>query len=173
MPRERLPMRKISDVLRLHAGGLSKRRIAVSLNIGRTAVGDYINRARRAGLGWPLAEDLSDEDLERLLFPPPVAVSPDRRSLPDWPVLHRELKRPGVTLSLLREEYRAVHRDGYGYSRFCELYRAWKGGLAPTVNGGAKLVHPGGAKLVHLTLCGTRCWGVVPAVHRRDPRCFV
>ena len=30
------------------------------------------------------------------------------------------------------------------------------------VNGGAKLVHPGGAKLVHLTLCGTRCWGVVP-----------
>ena len=133
MPRERLPMRKISDVLRLHAGGLSKRRIAVSLNIGRTAVGDYTNRARRAGLGWPLAEDLSDEDLERLLFPPPVAVSPDRRSLPDWPVLHRELKRPGVTLSLLWEEYRAVHRDGYGYSRFCELYRAWKGGLAPTM----------------------------------------
>ena len=43
MPRERLPMRKISDVLRLHAGGLSKRRIAVSLNIGRTTVGDYIN----------------------------------------------------------------------------------------------------------------------------------
>ena len=133
MPRERLPMRKISDVLRLHAGGLSKRRIAVSLNIGRAAVGDYINRARRAGLGWPLAEDLSDEDLERLLFPPPVAVSPDRRSLPDWPVLHRELKRPGVTRSLLWEEYRAVHRDGYGYSRFCELYRAWKGGLAPTM----------------------------------------
>ena len=62
-----------------------------------------------------------------------MAVSPDRRSLPDWPVLHRELKRPGVTLSLLWEEYRAVHRDGYGYSRFCELYRAWKGGLAPTM----------------------------------------
>ena len=40
------------------------------------------------------------------------------------------------------------------------------------VNGGAKLVHPGGAKLDHLTLCGTRCWGVVPVVHRRDPRCF-
>ena len=40
MPRERLPMRKIHDVLRLHAVGLSKRRIAVGLNIGRTAVGD-------------------------------------------------------------------------------------------------------------------------------------
>ena len=32
--------------------------------------------------------------------------------------------------------------------------------VVPIVNGGAKLVHPGGAKLVHLTLCGTRCWGL-------------
>ncbi|WP_460019119.1 helix-turn-helix domain-containing protein [Magnetospira thiophila] len=43
-------MRKISDVLRLHAEGLSRRRIAVSLNIGRTTVGDYIARAKQAGL---------------------------------------------------------------------------------------------------------------------------
>ncbi len=49
----------------------------------------------------------------------------------------------------------------------------FKGQERIPVNGGAKLVHPGGAKLVHLTLCGTRCWGVVPVVHRRDPRCFV
>ena len=93
MPRERLPMRKIHDVLRLHAGGLSKRRIAVGLNTGRTAVGDYLRRARRAGLAWPLPEGLSDEALERLLFAPPPAVSPDHRPLPDWPLMHRELKR--------------------------------------------------------------------------------
>jgi len=136
-------MRKIGEVLRLHAGGLSKRRIAISVNIGRTAVGDYISRAHRAGLGWPLPEDISDEELERLLFPPPPAVSPDRRPLADWSLLHRELKRPGVTLSLLWEEYRAVHRDGYGYSRFCELYRAWKGGLAPTM----RQAHVAGEKM--------------------------
>ena len=41
--------------------------------------------------------------------------------------------------------------------------------ILAAVNGGAKLVHPGGAKLVHLTLCGTRCWGVVPVVHESDP----
>ena len=50
---------------------------------------------------------------------------------------------------------------------------SWALPPCPGVNGGAKLVHPGGAKLVHLTLCGTQCWGVVPVVHRRDPRCFV
>jgi len=58
MPRERLPMRKIRDVLRLHAGQLSGRQIAVSLNLGRTAVRDTIKRATRAGLGWPLPEGL-------------------------------------------------------------------------------------------------------------------
>ena len=143
MPGERLPMRKIRDVLRLHAAGLSKRRIAASLNIGATSAGDYLRRARRAGLEWPLPDDLRDEALERLLFAPPRAVSPDRRPLPDWPLLHRELKRPGVTLSLLWEEYRAVHPEGYGYSRFCELYRAWKGGLTPTM----RQAHVAGEKL--------------------------
>ena len=143
MPRERLSMRKIHDVLRLHAGGLSKRRIAVGLNIGRAAVGDYLRRARRAGLAWPLPEGLSDEALERLLFAPPPAVSPDRRPLPDWPLMHRELKQPGMTLAFLWEEYRAVHRDGYGYSRFCDLYRDWRGRLAPTI----RQTHVAGEKL--------------------------
>jgi hypothetical protein len=71
MPGKRLPMRKIRDVLRLCAAGMSKRRIAASLSIGPTAAGDCIRRARRAGLSWPLPEDVSDEALERLLYPPP------------------------------------------------------------------------------------------------------
>ena len=133
MPRERLPMRKISDVLRLQAEGLSKRRIAVSLNIGRTAVGDYIARAGRAGLSWPLPEALSEEGLERLLFPLQPLRSADRRPPPDWPELHREMKRPGVTLALLWEEYRAQYPTGYGYSRFCDLYRDWRGKLNSTM----------------------------------------
>jgi len=143
MPRERLPMRKIRDVLRLHAAGLSKRRISVSLNIGRTAVGDYVDRAARSGLSWPLPDGLSDEDLDRLLFPPPPVVSPDERPLPDYSSMHRELKRPGVTRSLLWVEYRAVHPDGYGLSQFCALYRAWKGKLAPPM----RQTHVAGEKL--------------------------
>jgi transposase len=38
-----------------------------------------------------------------------------------------------VTLQLLWEEHRAVHPDGYGYSRYCELYRAWTVRLSPTM----------------------------------------
>ena len=118
MPGERLPMRKIIDVLRLRAEGLSKRKIAASLSIGATSAGECVRRAKRAGLSWPLPENLDEEALERLLYPPPTAVAADTRPQPDWAVVHRELRRPGVTLQLLWEEYRSTYPEGYGYSRY-------------------------------------------------------
>lgn len=136
-------MRKIRDVLRLQAEGLSKRRISVSLNIGRTAVGDHIARAKRAGLSWPLPAGLGDDGLEQLLFPPTMAVPKGQHPLPEWPEVHFELKRPGVTRALLWEEYRSLHPDGYGLSQFCALYRAWAGKLDVTM----RQVHVAGEKM--------------------------
>jgi transposase len=133
MPGARLPMRKVRDVLRLSAAGMSKRMIAASLGVSATAARDCIGRAQRAGLGCPLPEGLTDEALEVRLYPPPAMAARDRRPQPDWAAVHRELRRPGVTLQLLWEEHRAAHPDGYGYSRFCELYRAWEARLSPTM----------------------------------------
>jgi transposase len=70
MAQSRLPMRKIRDVLRLSAAGLSKRQIAASLGIGPTAAGACLRRAREAGINWPLPHDLGDDALERRLYPP-------------------------------------------------------------------------------------------------------
>lgn len=84
MPKPRLPMRKIRDVLRLSAAGMSKRKIAASLGVSATAAGECIRRARRAGLIWPLPDGLSDEALERQLFPSPAVAAKDRRPQPDW-----------------------------------------------------------------------------------------
>lgn len=133
MPGPRLPMRKIRDVLRLSAAGMSKRQIAASLGLSATAAGECIRRARRAGVGWPLPEGLTDETLEVRLYPPPMVAAKHRRPQPDWAAVHCELRRPGVTLQLLWEEHRAVHPGGYGYSRYCELYRAWEARLSPTM----------------------------------------
>src|SRR5262245_54108743 len=132
MPGPRLPMRKIRDVLRLWAAGMSNRKIAASLGVSATAAGEYIRRAQRAGLTWPLPEGLTDEALELRLYPPPT-MAKDHRPRPNWAVVHRELRRPGVTLQLLWEEHRAVHPGGYGYSRCCELYRAWEVRLSPSM----------------------------------------
>lgn len=129
MPRERLSMRKIQEVLRLRwEMGLSHRAIGVSCGIGCNTAREYLIRAQAAGLSWPLPEGLSESELERRLFPP-SPPDPSARPEPDWPTLRRELQRKGVTLALLWQEYKARHPEGYQYSQFCHRYRAWAGTL--------------------------------------------
>jgi len=133
MPTERLSMRRIRDLLRLrHAQGFSERAIALSLGLGKTTVGDYLARARQVGLSWPLPPELDDDSLGLLLFPSPTMASRLNRSVPDWAVMDRELRRPGVTRALLWEEYRASAPDGFGYAWFCEHFDASKGRVHPT-----------------------------------------
>ena len=122
-------------------------------------------------------EPLDDAQLETLLYPPPPAVATERRPAPDWAVVHRELRRPNVTLALLWEEYRTGPgaQDGFGYSWFCDLYREWVGRLAGnasmkgTMVAGA--VRNGSALLVGLLRCG-RCGRKFKVLHhsRRDAR---
>jgi transposase len=123
-------MRKIKEVLRLKWGqGLSNRQIAKACGIGRPTVGEYLRRAAEAGLAWPLPADLDEAALERQLFPPPSSLPAPARGVPDWSHVHQELKRKGVTLFLLWQEYRETHPEGYQYSWFCDHYRAWQGKL--------------------------------------------
>ena len=128
MPAERLSMRKIREVLRLKwDSGLSNRRIARSCAVGRPAVAEYLRRAAEAGLSWPLPADLDDAALERRLFPRPASLPAGLHTVPDWAQAHQELKRKGVTLMLLWQEYQVLFPEGYQYSAFCKHYRAWWG----------------------------------------------
>ena len=129
MPAKRLSMRKIREVLRLrYEVGLGIHQIAISCAVGHTAVTGYLKRAEAAGVRWPLQEGMDDARLERLLFPPPPLIPSSERCVPVWADIHAELRRKGVTLGLLWEEYRAEHpKEGYQYSRFCDLYREWRG----------------------------------------------
>jgi transposase len=120
-------MRRIIEVLRLAAGGRSQREIARAVGAGRTTVGEYLKRAEKAGISWPLPPDWDAAALEQALFPPPPALSATSRGVPDWAHVHQELKRKGVTLFLLWEEYKTAHPDGFQYSWFCKHYRAWAG----------------------------------------------
>ena len=96
------------------------------------------------GLTWPVPPDLDDAALERKLFTPPgSATSETARPQPDWARIHADLRRRDVTLLLLWEEYRAGQPEGYGYSRFCDLYAAWRGRLSPAM----RQTHPPGERL--------------------------
>ena len=111
MPAERLSMRTIREVLRLKwEQSLTNRQIAASCRIARSTVREYLERAARAGLAWPVGDELDDAMLERLLFPLAAVLEP--RTLPSMDEVHRELKRPGVTLKLLWLEYKANCPEG-------------------------------------------------------------
>jgi len=100
-------MRRVAELLRLKVeAGLTNRQIARSCGIGRATVADYLDRAQRAGLGWPL---------------------------PDMDYVHTQLRRPHVTLQLVWEEYRSAHPDGYAYTQFCEYYKRWRAPLEVTL----------------------------------------
>ena len=131
---ERLPMRKIKDVLRLSASGCSVRRIAQIVGISRPSVSTYLARAADSGLSWPSVQSIDDVCLERQLFAQSLTEASQSFAKPDYAEINQELKRPGVTLRLLWEEYRACHpKDGYGYSAYCEHYRTWAKRLSPSM----------------------------------------
>jgi len=123
-------MRKIEEVLRLRLGAkLGIRQVAAAVGVGKATVSDYVARAEAQGLSWPLPAGMDGAELERRLFPATTVRRMASREQPDWAAVHRELRRPGVTLQLLWQEYIERHPQGYSYTRFCELYGAYKGRL--------------------------------------------
>ena len=86
------------------------------LGVSRYTVAEYLRRAGVVGITWPVPPELDDVALERKLFTPAFGGGEPSRPQPDWSRLHAELRRPGVTLLLVWEEYRAGQPDGYGYA---------------------------------------------------------
>jgi transposase len=144
VPTERFAMRQVRDVMRLKATGVAIREIARRVGAAPSTVRLTIRRLEAAGLSWPLPADMTDSALEQRLFTSAgTKVGHRRHAEPDWPTVHRDLKRKHVTLSIIWEEYIDRHPDGYRYSRFCELYRAWEGRLSVTM----RQSHTAGEKL--------------------------
>ena len=121
-------MRKLKEVLRLHSHGMSQHQIARSCSVSQSTVHDYISAAQTAGVKWPLPEDWGDRQIGEALFArqqrwPEVWR---KHGEPDWAGIHQELQtHKNLTLQLIWQEKRESDPDGYGYSRFCELYRLW------------------------------------------------
>ena len=127
MPKARVSMRKIKELLRLHYDhGLSTNKAARACGIARSTAQGYLLRFEASGIPWPLPEELDPGELNAKLF----ALPPNEersKPLPDWPVVRKELSRKGVTLKLLWQEYLQEQPDGYSYTQFLRRYKAWLG----------------------------------------------
>lgn len=152
-------MRMIREILRLHYScNLSGRKISKALGCSRGIIAAYINRAKVAGLTWPLPQEFDDEDqLKNHLYPKQTTPTGKEKPQPDCNYIHHELKKKGVTLELLWHEYKQDHPDGYQVSQFREIYRQW---LA-TVNLVMRQDHKSGEKH-SLTLPAKLCLSPIP-----------
>ena len=136
-------MRQIRQVLRLHLeAGLSYTQVGRAVALSKTTVGKIVLFARAAGINWAMAQTLSDAELEARIYPPLVHCA-SRQLEPDYAFIHQELKRPGVTLQLLWEEYQRGNEQAYRYTSFCIKYRAW----ALTLKRSMRQIHPAGERL--------------------------
>jgi transposase len=138
-------MHKIKEVIRLKSAGLTLRVIASAVKLSLGAVSNYAKAAEQAGLSWPLPEGITDDLLRaRLHGHTPAPVATGKYAAPDCAIIHQELKRKGVTLQLLWQEYRDRYGDhAYGYSQFCTLYRRF----AKTLKLSMRQTHRAGEKL--------------------------
>ena len=136
-------MRRIRETLRLHLqAGLSFSEVGRALGISKSVAAKYASLARVAGVDWDLAQTLTDDELQaRLHRPVPSRSGP--QIAPDFAGVHQELKRPGVTLQLLWEEYARDNELAYRYTSFCVKYRAWADGLKRSM----RQTHVAGEKL--------------------------
>ena len=122
-------MRKIRDILRLRqSAGLSIRQINASTKASVGAIQKLLTTADELGLSWPLPPELDDNQLARLFYPGADTRASTRYQVPDWSVIHQELKRKGMTKQLLWEEYTQQYPNRcYSYSQFCDRYAHWQG----------------------------------------------
>ena len=136
-------MRQLRQTLRLHLeSGLSTRECSRVLGVSKTTVGDVVRMASAAGVDWAAAQTLNDEELEARLYGPAVRRSA-RHVEPNYAHIHQELKRSGVTLQLLWEEYQQGNELAYKYTAFCIKYRAWAAGLKRSM----RQIHVAGEKM--------------------------
>ena len=143
MPAERISMRNVREILRLHFElGLGKRPIGRCCNLAHSTVGDYLKKAKEAGLSWPLPEDLDDAALGAMLSGK-NGFKPAIRPLPDMDEVHKELRKKGVTLQLLWQEYKERFPEGYQYTQFCEHFNRWE----KTLNLSMRQEHRAGEKM--------------------------
>jgi len=131
MPRERVPMRQIREILRLAwSCNQSRSAVAKTCGVGKTTVTDTLTRAAAAKLAWPLPSLLTDDALEDLLYPSRHSPPVRHRTEPDWLALHQELiSDKDLTIMLLWQEYKSQEPAGYQYSQFCDLFRGWRKSL--------------------------------------------
>jgi transposase len=140
---EKLSMSKLKDILRLkYESNLSARQIARALNVSHTVVNNYLSKTDNCSKTYEELKDLSNNEIVSNLFP--QETKKYKYTPPNFAYIHKELRRKGVTLELLHEEYSESNPNGYyGYTWFCNEYKKYSSKINPSM----RQVHIAGEKV--------------------------
>lgn len=124
-------MEKVRELYRLkHNLNLSNRAIARALQISHPIVREYLNKLNSAGLDLATVEHMDDDALFAAIIGNRKQHSKRYQALAArFEYMQTELRRTGVTLERLWQEYLRDHPEGYGYSQFCRHFQLWRGTL--------------------------------------------
>ena len=114
-------MEKAKEILRLSRMGLSQRDVASGTGCSLGTVNAVLAKVKEAGVSDPLS--LETKELGSIIYPPEKSKE---KTEPDFEHVDREMKRKGVTLFLLWEEYKIQNPKGCMYSQFCAKYRSYR-----------------------------------------------
>ena len=144
MANKQIDMRKIKRIFKFHTSGVSKRRISQQLGISRNTVAKYIDFFKPYRLTAYEVEKMTLEELHGLFKADQRPKSPKLVELQRYfPYFDKEIRKTGVTLQLLWEEYYAKHPDGFRLSQFKYWYAEWQKETSPVM----RMEHKAGDKL--------------------------
>lgn len=138
-------MSKIRHILQLHNQGRSKLQIATQTGISRNTLKKYLKAFSESTLTFHQISELSDKDLEELFVKPHEQPANEKlQTLFNlFPSIDKELKKKGMTLLLLFEQYRKEYPKGYGITQFYHYYRLFSKRIEPIMH----IEHKAGDKL--------------------------
>ena len=115
-------------ILELRAAGMSRNAIASTRHMSKNSVGDVIHIADRLGISYGDVRQMDEDALYHMFYPDKFVVE-SMYAQPDYGYVHQELKRTGVTLKLLWQEYqdqcKAAGSIPVGYAKYCQDYSSY------------------------------------------------
>lgn len=136
MANKNISMSKVRHIMKLHAQGVGKKRIAQRLCISKNTVRLYIAALQRLKMSWQELQKLSDYDLNQLLHPPEqVMVEGRLKQLFDFfPEVDKQMRRRGMTIAQQFQQYRLSHPEGFRSTAFYKYYTQWKKRVYPSMH---------------------------------------
>jgi transposase len=136
MARKRISMNKIREIIRFkETTDMSERKIARALKISRPVVAQYIKDFNASGRTYEEIKSMPDSRFLALFEKQRNKRCAKYEKLSKlFPYFVTELKKTGVTLMTLWNEYQKQHPNGYSYSQFCYHFQVWRNASRVTMH---------------------------------------